>query len=144
MKDQTKSTADMITDMVGEYYRKGDIATAEQLIDLQRRLACVKYAFALQLAEMYIEKNGAEYRRKSAFFRLKKDGIEAGASAAKAETDAEKEIDDLRKEEAHTDGVYRAAALVLESTKDVLHAITQHIANLRQERREEMQGTGSQ
>lgn len=139
-----KSTADLITDMIGEYYRTGDKATAEQLLDLQRRLSCVKYALALQIGDLYTDKNGAEFRRKAAFFRFKKEGIDTGSSAAKAETDAENKIDELRKEEGQADALYKSAALILESTKDVLHAITQHIANLRQERREEMQGTGSQ
>lgn len=139
-----KTTTELITSLVGEYYRHGDRMTAEQLIDLRRRLSGLKYVLALETGSTYKEKNATEFTRKRQFAKIRQDKIDAGESGVKAEAAAEAEIAKEREQEQLADAIYRASYLILESSKDVLDAIAQQIANLRQEKREEMAGRGSQ
>lgn len=133
-----------ITDLVRDFYRSGKNMTAPELIDLRRRLASLKYAFALEVSAYLQDRNDTEFRRKSKFARIRKEVIDGGESAAKAEIKAHAECNEELKAESGADAVYRSAALIFDSVKDVLDAIGQQVANMRQERMEEMRGTGSQ
>lgn len=138
-----KSTAERITDVVKDYYRYKDKAGIEGLIRIRKNLAVLKYGLATEVAELYTEKNGAEFRRKAEYYRKKKELLKT-STIGKAETEAEVLIEELRKEEQMADALYKSASFILDSAKDVLDALSQHIANLRQEKREEMTGQGSQ
>jgi hypothetical protein len=141
----TQSLADRITDLVRAYHRlPTNTPNIDQLLDLRRHLATLKFGFAVEVGNLYQERNGAEFRRKSNFARVKADHIAGGDSAAKAEAAAEVACEELRKEESHADAMYRGAYLILEAAKDVLDTMAQHIANVRQEKRLETTGQGSQ
>lgn len=140
MSDAAKN----ITALIGKYYRNGHKMTAEQLLDLRRRLAAMKYALALETGELYKGKNETEFRRKAEYTRRKKEALDGGANGVKSEIEAEAAVEQLRKDEHEADATHKAANLILDSAKDVLDALSQHIANLRQEKRDEMTGQGSQ
>jgi hypothetical protein len=139
------SLADRITDLIRAYHK---LPTAtpdvDRLLDLRRQLATLKFGFAVEVGQLYQERNGAEFRRKAEFARIKADHIAGGDSAAKAEAAAEIAIEELRKEESHADAMYRGAYLIHDAAKDVLDVLGQHVANVRQEKRAETTGQGSQ
>ena len=134
-----------IADCVNAYYRlPKDGVDVDALLNLQRRLAGLKYAFAVEVGKMYAERNAAEFARKAEFSRRRHDLISKGSAVAKAESEAQAEVLALLDAEQKADAAYKAGNLILDSSADVLRAMSQHIANLRQERREEMAGAGSQ
>lgn len=136
---------DRITALVRRYYLlPKDTVDVRGLLDLRRELAALKYGLAIEAGELYEEKNGAEYRRKSAFAASRAELIGKGDSAAKAEALALAETAEQMKDEALADAAWKKAALILDSVGDVLGAISQQIANLRQEKNEEFAGIGSQ
>lgn len=136
---------DEIHSIIGRYYKMPkNGCDVETLLDMRRRLACLKYGLAAEVGGLYDEKNGSEYRRKAAFAQKRAEAIKAGDSAAKAGATAEAETTEHLKDDMSADAAYKAGNLILEAVKDVLDAMAQHIANLRQERREEMAGQGSQ
>lgn len=138
--------AELITDIIREYYKTAkNNPEIEGVMQMRIRLATLKYGLAAEVAGLYEEKNGTEFRRKAAFMARRADLMQTdGTSGAKAEAIAQAETVELLKQESIADAAYKAANLVLESAKDVLDVMGQHIANLRQERKEEMTGTGSQ
>ena len=93
---------------------------------------------------MYAERNAAEFARKAEFSRRRHDLVSGGATVAKAESEAQAEVLALLDAEQKADAAYKAGNLILDSAADVMRALSQHIANLRQERREEMAGAWSQ
>ena len=136
---------DAIAACVNAYYRlPKDGVDVVSLLDLQRRLAGLKYAFAVEVGRMYAERNAAEFARKAEFSRRRHDLVSGGATVAKAESEAQAAILPLLETEQKADAAHKAGNLILESSADVLRAMSQHIATLRQERRHEMAGMGSQ
>lgn len=134
-----------IRQIIQQYYRMPKSGTeVKPLLDMRCRLACLKYGLSVEVGQLYDEKNGAEYRRKAAFASKRAELIEAKESAAKAETMASAAVAELLKDEMSADAAHRSAWLIFEAVGDVLNAMSQHIANLRQERHEEMTGQGSQ
>ena len=130
---------------VNAYYRlPKDGVDVVSLLDLHRRLAGLKYAFAVEVGRMYAERNAAEFARKAEFSRRRHDLVSGGATVAKAESEAQAEVLALLDAEQKADAAYKAGNLILDSAADVMRALSQHIANLRQERREEMAGAWSQ
>ena len=130
---------------VNAYYRlPKDGVDVVSLLDLQRRLAGLKYAFAVEVGRMYAERNAAEFTRKAEFSRRRHDLVSNGTTVAKAESEAQAEVLALLDAEQKADAAYKAGNLILDSAADVMRALSQQIANLRQERREEMAGAGSQ
>lgn len=136
---------DQIRAIIQAYYKTPKNGVdVETLMNMRRRLACLKYSLAASVGGMYEEKNGAEYRRKAAFAKAEAEAIAGNDTAAKARVKASEAVTELLKDEMLADAAYKAANMILEAVKDVLDAMAQHIANLRQERREEMAGNGSQ
>ena len=134
-----------IREIIAAYYKWPKNGTdAKTLMKMRSGLACLKYGLAVQVGELYDEKNATEYRRKSAFAQERGKAIGAKESAAKAEALASEATTEHLKDEMSADAAYRAGYLVLDAVTDVLAAMSQHIANLRQERHEEMTVTGSQ
>lgn len=120
-----------------------DIVT---LMEARRRLACHLFAFALEVGELNREKNRTEHMRKSKYARtvaelLAESGgknVEAAKQAADFKTSGE------RGEEGAAEAAYYAARLIHEAGNNVLDCLNQHISNLKQERRLEYSGQGSQ
>ncbi len=139
------SLHDEIRSIIQEYYKAPkNGCDVDTLMNMRRRLACLKYGLAAEVGGLYDEKNGAEYRRKAAFAQKRAEAISEGDTAAKAEAKAQEATTEQLKDDLSADAAYKAGNLILEAVKDVLDAMAQHIANLRQEKREEMAGQGSQ
>ena len=136
---------DHITDCIREYYKfPNDTTDVDTLINLRKKLAGLKFGLSVSVGVLYKQKNSAEYSRKAEFYRIRQRLISEGASAAKAESEAQAEILELMDLEQQADAEYRAAYLILESAGGVLDTMNQHIANLRSEKRVETFGQGSQ
>lgn len=123
-----------------------DYNNVDRLINAANRFACAVFEFSREVGDLYQEKNATEYRRKAAFVKYRAEFLqqqEKVSYSAAAEA-AEAKILDERKDEQMADAVYYQAKLMLDSAKDVLDRLNQHISNLKQEKRLEMAGQGSQ
>ena len=101
---------------VNAYYRlPKDGVDVVSLLDLQRRLAGLKYAFAVEVGRMYAERNAAEFARKAEFSRRRHDLVSGGATVAKAESEAQAAILPLLETEQKADAAHKAGNLILES-----------------------------
>lgn len=146
MSDVTKkSTSDRITDVVKQYYAvKADTPDIAGLISIRAKLAVLLYGFAIEVGELYQERAGAEYRRKSEQGKAMAKAFAEGKSAAAAGELAKVETDEQVKDELMSDALYRSAYLILSQGNEVLSAIQQHIAYARREHHGETTNQGSQ
>lgn len=140
-----KSTAEQIAD-VTNWYRslKTDFADVDLLLRTQREFAARLFDFAGEVGSLYKQKNRTEFQRKAAFARERQNRIATAGSVAKAESEALVEVETLLCNEQQADSEYRAAYLLLEHGRDVLQSMTQHLSYLKQEKRSETYGQGSQ
>lgn len=132
-----RTPAELITEIVREYHRiPHDTVDIDRVFALQKRLAAYMYGLAMDLGQATMERDSAEYRRKSAFAAEKKRLIDEGMSAAKAEAEADVLTDDLRKEQAATESAYQQTRLILDAAKMVWETMRQHVSNIKTERRQ--------
>lgn len=122
-----------------------DITT---LMEARRRLACHLFAFAMEVGELNREKSRKEHLRKSKYARTvsemleKSQGKTVSVTAAKEHADFKTMFE--RGEETASEAEYYAARVVYEAANNVLDTLSQHISNLKSERRLEYSGQGSQ
>lgn len=123
-----------------------DFSDVDLLITASNRLACSIFEFSREVGELYQEKNATEYRRKAAFVAYKSKAISEMEKPTYSGADAiaELQIIEERKDEQLADAMYYRAKLLLDSARDVLDRMNQYISNLKQEKRLEMAGQGSQ
>ena len=121
----------------------GDIVT---LMEARRRLACHLFNFAMEVGELNREKNRKEHNRKSKYARLVSEALtkSAGKNVAAAKESADFLTSFERGEETAAEAEYYAARLIHDAGNNVLDTLNQHISNLKQERRLEYSGQGSQ
>lgn len=140
-----KPTPELITDAVAWYRSlKTDFADVDLLLRTQREFAARLYDFAGEVGNLYKQRNRTEFQRKAAFARERQARIKEAGSVAKAESEALVEVEPLLNIEQEADAEYKAAYLLLEHGRDVLSSMVQHLSHLKQEKRAEMQGQGSQ
>lgn len=140
-----QSLADRITAIVRIYHATpADTTDVIGLIGLRKDLTTLLFGFSREMGDLYSEKTGAEFRRKSGEAKKYSAIVAGGESSAKAEKLARAESEELYKEEALADAIYRAAEMIRYQANEVCSCLQQHIANVRQEHRQEMTGTGSQ
>lgn len=120
-----------------------DIVT---LMEARRRLACHIFAFALEVGELNREKSRKEHLRKSRYARIVSEQLEKseGKNVAAAQQLADFKTSFERGEETASEAEYFAARIIYEAANNVLDCLNQHISNLKQERRLEYSGQGSQ
>ena len=118
----------------------------ETLMEARRRLSCHLFAFALEVGGLNREKNRTEHLRRSRYARTVAEMLEqsGGKNVAAAKEAADYKTSQERGEEGMAEAEYYAAKLIHEAGKDVLDTLNQHISNLKQERRLEISGQGSQ
>lgn len=140
-----KSTSELISDAV-HWYRtlKTDFNDVDLLLRTQREFAARLYDFAGEVGALYKQRNRTEFQRKAAFARERQSRIAGAGSVAKAESEALVEVEALLNDEQQADSEYRAAYLLLEHGRDVLSSMVQHLSHLKQEKRAETYGQGSQ
>jgi len=143
---------DKIMELI-DWYRKerawshNDI---ELLLNCARRLATEIFFFADEVGQFHEDKTGSEYRRKSAFAKKKaeltadceKRGEKVVANMI--DNDTEVFVDDLKKQEAMAESGYQRAKMLLDTARDVLQQMQQHISYFKTEKSLEMSGKGSQ
>lgn len=140
-----KTTAERIEDGVHAFKgMKPDPANLERLLWYQTTFAPLLFEFAGEVGELYKRRNETEFQRRAAFNRSRREYIQGGNSAAKAESFAAVDVEALLNDEQRADAEYKAAALLLEHGRDVLQAIVQIISHLKAEKRAEQYGAGSQ
>ena len=125
-----------------------DFNDIEKLMEARRRLACHLFAFAMEVGELNREKSRKEPLRKSKYARTvsemleKSEGKTVSVTAAKEHADFKTMFE--RGEETASEAEYYAARVVYEAANNVLDTLSQHISNLKSERRLEYSGQGSQ
>lgn len=125
-----------------------DYADITTLMEARRRLACHLFAFAMEVGELNREKSRKEHLRKSKYARTvsemleKSQGKTVSVTAAKEHADFKTMFE--RGEETASEAEYYAARVVYEAANNVLDTLSQHISNLKSERRLEYSGQGSQ
>jgi len=140
-----KSTAEHITDVVKTYYAvPHDTTDITRLIGIRAKLAVLLFGFSIEVGDLYTERAGAEYRRKSAQGKVMAKAFADNKSAAAAGELARIETDEQIKDEVMSDALYRSAYLILTQGNEVLAAIQQHIAHARREHHAETTNQGSQ
>lgn len=120
-----------------------DFRDIERLIYAQKQLSVALYEDAKRVGDLYQMARGSEYARKIAFERERLRLIEAGSSAAKAESEARSAVDKLAFEETGADSEYRTALLRHQAAADILKVMQQFISSLKDERRFEMTGANT-
>ena len=136
-----KTVIDQIEDIVIFYNGiTKDFQDIERLQSGVRKLATLLFMFAGELGLLYKERNGTEFSRRAATERKKGELMRSGTSAAGADAAAKEYTIDLLDKEQQADAHYQQARLLYESAGNVLEAMRQHISNLKQEKRLEIQG----
>lgn len=139
------TTLEKIALIVGKYQAiPADFKDISRLTTWSQKLACCLFDYAGEVGDLYKAAKGAEYARKAAFEKKRLELIEAGKSAAAAEAEAKAGTTGDLFNETCADADYRAAFMQYSAARDVLEAMRQHIASLKQEHRLEMTGQGSQ
>ncbi len=123
---------------------KSEFNDVDTLLRTQRHLAGLLWDFAGEIGGLYKQKNRCEFQRKAEFERERQTAIKKGETAAKAEIEARVAVEALTENELNADAEYRAAWILYEAAQGVLSAMVQHISHLKQEKRAEAAGQGSQ
>lgn len=141
----SKTTVDRITDEVKGYYSvHPDTTDIIGMIERRKRLSVLAFGLSRELADLYTEKNGAEYRRKAAQGRVMAQAFADNQSASKAVELAKIEADEQMKDELQSDALYRGTSLILNQANEVLACMSQQISHMKNEHRAESNGTGGQ
>ena len=117
-----------------------DFQDIERLQSGVRKLATLLFMFAGELGVLYKERNSTEFSRRAATERKKGELMRDGLSATAADAGAKEFVIDLLEKEQVADAHYQQARLLYDAAGNVLEAMRQHISNLKQEKRLEMQG----
>lgn len=140
-----KSTSERIADGVQAFKgMKPDPANLEKLLWYQTTFAPLLFEFAGEVGNLNRQRNETEFQRKAAYNRAKLGYINKGESAAKAEIFAFADVEQFLNIEQQAESEYQHARLLLDHARDVLQAIVQIISHLKQEKRAETYGQGSQ
>lgn len=146
MSTETLTTLDKISIIVSKYQGiPADFRDLEKLTYWNRKLACAIFDYCGEVGDMYKSAKAHEFFRKATYERerirlIKEESKSASAADAEARAKIEKEM----RAEVDADADYRAAMMQLQGARDVLEAMRQHIASIKQEMKLEMTGQGSQ
>jgi enoyl-CoA hydratase/carnithine racemase len=136
-----KTTIEQIEEIVIFYNGiTKDFQDIERLQSGVRKLATLLFIFAGELGLLYKERNGTEFSRRAGMERKKGELMRAGTSATAADAAAKEFVIDLLEKEQQADAHYQQARLLYDAAGNVLEAMRQHISNLKQEKRLEIQG----
>lgn len=130
------------------WYRKlpRDFNDINLLMNARRSLSTMLYEVAGILAEYARDKIAAEHVRKA--FEAEKFAELRDKAEKPITSQIEAAVKALSvsycQREADTEAEYQAAKIVYDAAKNVCDVMTQHIANLKSEKRDEMIGVGSQ
>lgn len=143
---------DKIMELI-DWYRKErnwSYHDIDLLLNCARRLATEIFFFADEVGQYHEDKTATEYRRKSAFAKKKAELIEQRekqgekAVANLIENEVIVLIDEYMKQEALAESAYQRAKMLLDTARDVLQQMQQHISYFKTEKTLEMSGKGGQ
>lgn len=97
-------------------------------------LACTLWTYSNDLAELYKNKNAAEFRRKALYETGRAALIAQGHPASKADAQARADCEQAMNEEFEADAEYKAAALRYDAAQNVLRTMQQHLSTLKAEK----------
>jgi len=121
-----------LTHLIANY--KNTSITAENLNDLmnlRKQISCKGYELGVEVARNKRSLEKAIYERKTNFYKFKKDYL--GDGVTKAETLAESEIVEYRKNEQVHQGIYDFGKIILHQVNEVLSSLQQDISQLKAE-----------
>lgn len=146
MADKEICTLDKISMIVQKYQAvPHDYKNLEVMTSWNRKLACAIFDYTGEVGDLYKAANAYSFARKAAYERERIRLIkEDGKSAAAADAEAKAKIENELESEMNADADYRSAMMQLQGARDVLDAMRQHIASIKQEMKLEMTGQGSQ
>lgn len=122
-----------------------DFRDVPKLMSARRMLVTLLAEMAVQLAILYEQRNGAEFRRKNAHAEiLRREMSVEKTSAAAAKIIADTEIKEVQETEYDADSEYQKAKILYDAWKNVCDVMMQHISMLKSEKVEDFRGTGSQ
>lgn len=128
------------------YASKGKSAPLDLLVEARAKLSCHLFGLSGEVGEAYTGKVGSEFRRKKKFnerliaYMNGENRMSATAAAVPADADVAQE----RQDEAEWDAMYRGLWLLYDSTKEVLAAMSQQIASMKQEKGLDIRNMGGQ
>ena len=142
---------DTIEKIVSWYQRiKKGYNDIETLIDCRKNLSTALYRLSKDVTDAHNSFKALEAERKRGVEKRKKELVEQQikkgekVNVSYAEVTAQDEFADIRIEENNYEALYKQMQLHYNSTKSILDSFVQHIAHLRGEKSNEMQGRGSQ
>ena len=123
---------------------KKDFNDVGLLISSRRFLSCRFYDFGHVVSKAKNLYNVSEWKRKAEYIVKKQELVTAGAAISKADAEAEDYVKDLRYDEMVAYSELQEVLLQYDGVREILSAMQQHISFLKDERRSEFSGTGSQ
>lgn len=140
-----ESTAEKIASLISKYQAlPRDHSDVEDLIHRRKWLSTLLFDYSDELGDLYQEMISAEYRRKSKYDAQKTKYMAEGDSAAAADAKAKDDIQEEMKLEMMCTGIYKKADLICKAAYAVLDSLNQQISHVKQEKRLEYSGQGSQ
>lgn len=122
-----------------------DFSDVGMLMHARSRMATYLAEFAMQVTTLYAQKNGTEFQRKAAHADALRGAMGvAGTSAAAAKVIADSDTMDAVQREYEADAEYQAAKMLYDAYRNVCDVLSQHISNLKSEKRNEFTNQGSQ
>lgn len=135
-----------ITKIVTWYKSVGrDFRDVNTLMSARRSLACNLGEMAIQLAILYEQRNGCEFQRKNAHSEaLRREMSVEKTTVSAAKIIADSEVKECLEREYEADSEYQKAKILYDAWKNVCDVMNQHVSSLKEEKRLEFSGQGSQ
>jgi len=122
-----------------------DFRDVPKLMSARRLLVTLLAEMSVQLAILYEQRNGAEFRRKNAHAEiLRREMSVEKTTAAAAKIIADTEVKECLEREYYADSEFQKAKILYDAWKNVCDVMMQHISLLKAEKVEEFKGIGSQ
>lgn len=139
------NTARNIASLIEKYQAlPKDYSDAVDLVHRRKWLSTLLFQFSDQVGDLYQEMVSSEYRRKSKYEAQRTKYINEGDTAAAADAKARADIGEEMKLEMMCTGIYKKADLLRQAAYAVLDSLNQQISLVKQEKRLEYTGQGSQ
>lgn len=137
---------EQIQKIVSWYSRQSrDFNDVPVLMNARAKLSTLLAEMAGQVVALYAQKNGAEFQRKAAHAEaLRREMSVEKTSAAAAKIVADSDVRTELEREYEADSEYQRARLLYDAYRNVCDVMSQHISNLKSEKRNEFTGQGSQ
>ena len=125
--------------------QKRDFCDINALTYARVQLATLLSEMAGQVAQLYEQKTATEFQRKTAHAEALRSAMSVDkTSAAAAKVIADSEVRNEFSREAEADAEYHRAKLLYDAYRNICDVMNQHISSIKEEKRLEFTGRGSQ